>query len=67
MNPKYDGYKRRLASMIYNFLIRKLLVVLLKVKFMSNQELAEEMHQLLESLKNEKYTDLLKTTFGVPI
>ena len=45
MNPKYDGYQRRLASMIYNFLIRNLLVVLLKVKFMSNQELAEEIHK----------------------
>ena len=45
MNPKCDGYQRRLASMIYNFLIRNLLVVLLKVKFMSNQELAEEIHK----------------------
>ena len=31
-NPKYDGYQRGFASMIYNFLIKSLQVVLLKVK-----------------------------------
>ena len=31
-NPKYDGYQRGLPSMIDNFLINSLLVVLLKVK-----------------------------------
>ena len=28
-NPKYDGYERGLASMVYNFLIKKPLVVAL--------------------------------------
>ena len=31
-NPKYEGYQRDLASMIYNFFDRKLLVVQLKMK-----------------------------------
>ena len=30
-NPKYDEYQPGLASMIYNFLIKKLLVVVLKM------------------------------------
>ena len=31
-NPKYDGYQRGLASMVYKLLIKKLLVVVLKMK-----------------------------------
>ena len=31
-NPKYDGYQRGLASMVYKFLIKKPLVVVLKMK-----------------------------------
>ena len=32
-NPKYDGYQRGLASMVYKFLIRSQEEVLLKMKF----------------------------------
>ena len=31
-NPKYDGYQRRLSSMVYNFLDKKNLVKQLKIK-----------------------------------
>ena len=31
-NPKYDGYQRELASKVYKFLRKKLLVVVLKMK-----------------------------------
>ena len=31
-NPKYDEYQRRLASMVYKFLIKRLLVEHLKMK-----------------------------------
>ena len=31
-NSQYDGYQRGLASMVYNFLIKKLLVVVLKMR-----------------------------------
>ena len=43
-NPKYDGYQRGLASVVYNFLIKKLQVGLLK-KNMQNEELAKELHK----------------------
>ena len=31
-NPKYDGYQRSIASMIYNFLVKNLLVAVLKMR-----------------------------------
>ena len=31
-SPKYEGYQRGIASMVYDFLIKKLLVVVLKMK-----------------------------------
>ena len=31
-NPKYDGYQRGLSSMVYNFLIKSLLVAVLKMR-----------------------------------
>ena len=31
-NPKYDGYQRRLSSMVYNFFDKKNLVKQLKIK-----------------------------------
>ena len=31
-NPKYDGYQRRLASMVYKFFNKKILVKQLKMK-----------------------------------
>ena len=31
-NLKYDGYEHGIASMVYNFLIKKLLVAVLKMK-----------------------------------
>ena len=36
-NSKYDGYQRRLASMVYNFLIKFLqVVVLIRMQIMKN-------------------------------
>ena len=57
-NPKYDGHQRILVSMVYKFFDKKTSGG--AVKNMSNQDLAEEFtNQLLENLKNEKYTHLL--------
>ena len=59
-NPKYDGYQRGLASMVYRFFDKKTSGGAIKNENMSNKELAEEMHnQLLENLIKEKYTYLL--------
>ena len=50
-NPKYDRYQSAFASMIYNFLIKKLLAEQLKMKlFLINQ--------LLENFRREKYTHI---------
>ena len=34
--PKYDGYQRGLASVVYNFLIKRSLVVVLNICFKMN-------------------------------
>ena len=41
-NPKYDGYKRGLASVIYNLFDKKTSGGAIKNKIMSNKEIAEE-------------------------
>ena len=67
-NPKYDGYQRGLASMVYKCFDKKLLVVILKMKiFQTNNWLKNYTNQLLENLIKEKYTHLLETIFGVQI
>ena len=44
-SPKTVGYKRRLASMIYIFLIKNNSDVTVKNQIMSNKELAAELHK----------------------
>ena len=67
-NPKYDGYQRGLALMVYKFFDKKNSGAAVKNE-MSNQELAEEnyINHVLENMKNTKYTFLLKTIYGVLI
>ena len=43
-NSKYDGYKRGLASMVYKCLDEKTSGGAVKNENMTNQELAEELH-----------------------
>ena len=68
-NPKYDGYQRGLASMVYKWLIKSPLpvVMLEKKKCQTKNYLKNYKNQLLENLKSEKYTHLLQTRFGVLI
>ena len=61
-NPKYDGYQRGLASIVYNFFDKKNTLLADKsasggaIKSMQNQQLANQLHnQLLENLEKEKY------------
>ena len=42
-NPKYDGYQRGLASMVYKFFDKKTSGG--AIKFMQNQKLAKELHK----------------------
>ena len=47
-NLKYDWYQRGLASMVYNFFYKKLLVgETVKNEIISNKELTEELHKLI--------------------
>ena len=44
-NPKYDGYQRGLASMVYKFFDRKTSGSDIKNESISSKELAEELHK----------------------
>ena len=62
-NPRYNGYERRLASMVYNFFYKKSKNS--GIKSLSNQQLANELHKsIIRKLKNAKSILLLKTIFG---
>ena len=68
-NPKYDGYQRRLASMVSSFLIKNLLHLINLVEMVSrmNQIINWQMsfiNQLLENLKKEEFIHHLETIFG---
>ena len=60
-NPKNDGYQRGLFSMVYNFLIKKFLVVVLKMRICetSKQKKDHTNHLLENSRKSKKYAHLL--------
>ena len=44
-NPKYDGYQRGLASMVYKFFDKKSAGSGVNMKAMSDEQLAEELHK----------------------
>ena len=44
-NPKYDGYQRDLASMVYKFFDKKSTSSGIKNESTQNQQLAEELHK----------------------
>ena len=46
-NPKYDGYQRSLASMVYKFFDKKNSGSGIKDENMSDQQLAEELHKAI--------------------
>ena len=59
-NPKYDGYQRGLASMVYNFFDKKSKRT--GIKPMPNKKLANELHKrIIKKFKKRK------TIFGVLI
>ena len=49
-DPKYDGYQRGLATMVYTFFDKKTSGSGIKIENASNKEIAQELHKLLESL-----------------
>ena len=63
-DPKYDGYKRGLASMVYKFFDKKSSGSGITNEF--NYQLANELHKtIIKNLKKEKCILHLKTIFGV--
>ena len=53
-NPKYDGYQRGLASMVYKFFDQKTSGSGNKNENMSDQQLAEELHKSIIRKFNDK-------------
>ena len=72
-NPKYDGYQRRLASMVYKFFDKKTkgsgvtLADKSAIKSLPrNEQLAEELHKpIIRKLKKGEY--IQHTIFGLQI
>ena len=66
-NPKYDGYQRGLASMIYKFFDKKSEGSGI-VNNKENIQLADELHKpIIRNLKIEKCVLHLEVMFGVYI
>ena len=63
-DPKYDGYQRGLASMVYKFLIKSLVGMALLLSQITNSQM-NLIGRLLENLRNEKFIHLLETIFGM--
>ena len=54
-NPKYDGYERGLASMVYKFFDKKITGRCIKNENISNKELAEELQKpIIRKFKKRK-------------
>ena len=67
-DPKYDGYQRGFASVVYKVFDKKTSGSSIENKNISVEELGENYtNQLLETLMKEKYTHLLSTIFGMLI
>ena len=65
-NPKYDGYQRGLASMIYKCFDKKSTGS--GIASEPNYQLANELHKpIIRKLKKEKFILDLKIIFGVLI
>ena len=66
-NPKYDGYQRGSASMVYKFFDEKSKGTDIKNEIKENQQLANELQKPITRKFKEKCILLLKTIFVVLI
>ena len=65
-DPKYDGYQRGLASMVYKFFDKKSSGS--GITNEPNYQLADELHKpIIRKSKKEKYIPHLETIFGESI
>ena len=63
---KYDGYQRGLASMVYKFLIKHLVDVVLILNQIINSQMSF-IGRLLQNSRKERFIHRLQTIFGVLI
>ena len=62
--PKYDGYQRRLASMLYKFFDKKLKGSGVNIQTEPSEKLAEELHKpIIRNFKKELFNQDLKIIF----
>ena len=68
-NPKYDGYQRGLASMVYKFFDKKLKGSGIKNEIKENQQLANELHKpIIRKFKKRKaYSSFKYNICGVDL
>ena len=66
-NPKYDGYQRGLASMVYKFFDKKSKGT--GIKAMPNQQLANKLHKpIISKFKKRKvYSSFIDNIWGVDL
>ena len=64
-NPKYDGYQRGLASMVYKFFDKKPKDSDVNIPLKFNEQLSKELHEpIIRNLKKEQFILDLKKIFG---
>ena len=68
-NPKYDGYQRGLASMVYTFFDKKSKGAGINNKIKQNQQLANELHKpIIRKFKKRKvYSSFKGNIWGVEL
>ena len=67
-NPKYEGYQRGLASMVYKFFDKKSKGAGIKNKIKENQQLANKLHQtIIRKFKKRKVYSSFKDNIWVLI
>ena len=68
-NSKYDGYQRGLASMVYRFFDKKTSGSSIKNGYISNKELAEELHkQIIRKFQKRKvHSSFIENIWGIDL
>ena len=67
-NPKYDGYQRRLGSIVYNFFDKKSKGSHINIPLDFNEQLAEELHKpIIRNLKKRTVYSGFKDIWGADL
>ena len=68
-NPKYDGYQRGLASMVYKFFHKNTSRHAITSEIMPNQQLAEELHKpvITKFEKRKLHSSFIDNIWGVDV